>query len=76
MATAVSTFHNQYQWEGVVLDNNELQDYEKDKMSLRRQFFQQVKDLDNEEGECGEAKEKMENLLDEKIDPFTLRQGK
>ena len=86
MATAISTLHDQHQWEGVILKPAELRRYEVDKTSLIQDFFQRVPSssliLAEENGEAeileesDDAKETMIDLLEEKIEPYTLRQGK
>ena len=75
IATAISTMHTQHHWEGIVLKENELGLYKKDKKSLIPLFFQRcTKIFDQDESEA--EKEAMEWLLDEEVEPYTLRQGK
>lgn len=75
VATAISSIHTHHQWEGVVHDNRELVSYKEDTTSLRRIFFKRVDRL-FQKRESEEEKAMMKQLLDEKIDPLTLRQGK
>ncbi len=74
VATAVSSFHSELQWEGIVKHNHELRAYESDKTSLRLNFFQRVNDLFPDERNY-EEEELIDSILDEKIVPVTLRQG-
>jgi hypothetical protein len=85
VATAVSSLHNQHQWEGIVLKHAELVRYKSDDQALLNDFFIPVLDihdratgnsLEDEEVENAEVKNLLASLLDEKIDPITLRQGK
>ena len=86
VATAVSSLHNQHQWEGIVLKHAELVRYKRDDQSLLNDFFIPVPDIhdiatgnsleDEEEVENAEVNNLLASLLDEKIDPITLRQGK
>ena len=75
VATAISTMHNQHQWEGIALDKNELDSYRRDKSSLHNKFFSKVECLLNGNEESEEECEAIHQLLNEKIDPMTLRQG-
>lgn len=75
VATAISTIHSCFQWEGVALKIAELLEYEKDDKSLIPLFFRRVADLDGvAKEECQLETEEMNNLM-EKIEPYTLRQG-
>lgn len=77
VATAISTMHTQHQWEGVVLNNCELQKYKENKLSLSPHFFNRVENLNHCEERSSESeKEVLEQLLENKIDAYTLRQGK
>jgi hypothetical protein len=97
VATAVSSMHNQHQWEGIVLKNSELERYKTDDKSLLSDFFVRVSDihgktrarssnttdsLENDGGnhqeeiESEDEKEVIADLLSQKIDPITLRQGR
>lgn len=75
VATAISSMHTHHQWEGVVIDNRELVSYNEDKASLKSKFFKRVDQL-FEKSESPEEKEMMEQLLSQKVDAITLRQGK
>ena len=75
VATAISTLHNQHQWERVVLKKNELELYKRDNSSLLDLFFMRV-DCLHLNNESEEEKETMKQLLEEKINPIILRQGK
>lgn len=78
VATAVSTLHTQHHWEGIVMEPNELVEYKVDKTSLQSKFFQRVHAIDDEfelsetEGE----KNLLNQLLNHKVEAYTLRQGK
>ncbi len=75
VATAISSLHAHHQWEGVALDPRELAAYKRDKKSLQSKFFGRVDDvfLGIEEDE---ERNKMKEILEERIVPMTLRQGK
>ena len=49
VATAISTLHYGHEWEGVVLDNQELRAYKRNQSSLKKMFFRSV-DLGNNDG--------------------------
>ena len=77
MATAISTLHYGHEWEGVVLDNQELRAYKGNQSSLKKKFFRSV-DLGNNDGNeerSNHVNLLLEDLLHEKIEPCTLRQG-
>ena len=77
VATAISTLHTQHQWEGIALDKNELAAYLKDRKCLKGKFFERVSELDGVgSDESVEEREKLDDLLENKIVPYTLRQGK
>ena len=79
VATALSSLHNGHEWEGSVLKPSEHAKWLENNEALRDDFFQQV-DLgegyfvDDEDG-INNTKQLLNELLDEKIAPFTLRQG-
>ena len=75
VATAISSIHSHHHWEGIAMVHSELCDYQKDKKSLRPKFFQRIDDLFENEAEDDE-KDEMMKILDEDIEPITLRQGK
>ena len=77
VATAISTMHTQHQWEGIVLNQSELFQYKDNDTSLVSKFFNRISDID-EDGmnESEEEKFVMDELLQDKIQPMTLRQGK
>lgn len=75
VATAISSLHSHHHWEGIVMVHKELSSYEKNKRSLRPNFFQRVDDLFEKE-ESEDEKNEMEHILNEKVEPMTLRQGK
>ena len=71
--------HTQHHWEGVVLDYSEFRKYNKDKESLLTDFFIRVEGLDGNDDNNEESESKneiMSELLQNKIIPYTLRQGK
>ena len=74
IATAISTMHTQHHWEGVILNEKELELYKMDDKVLIPKFFQRCSNLFEEEESVAEN-EAMEHLLDNEVDPFTLRQG-
>ena len=77
VATAISTMHTQHQWEGVILDEAEHRRYKGDKTSLIQYFFHRVTALDEIGGEeTVEEREILNEFVNEKIEPYTLRQGK
>ena len=78
VATALSSMHNQHQWEGVALKQSELVCYREDKTSLRSRFFQRVDLSDFDDINVDESIVEellLETLLDDEIEPYTLRQG-
>ena len=77
VATAISTMHTQHQWEGIVSDNAELLSYKRNSSSLLSKFFTRITEIDKKyrQRESEEEREKLQTLLDYKIEPFTLRQG-
>ena len=77
VATAISTMHTQHQWEGVVYNDSEFERYKDDKSSLIYDFFARVSDLDEkyETVESEDEKEVLKDIIDNKIEPYTLRQG-
>ncbi len=76
VATAFSTIHDQFQWEGIVLKPNELQEYKNDSSSLVKKFFNPIPDLFDNHEASDEEKAQLQKLLDNEIVPFTLRQCK
>jgi hypothetical protein len=83
VATALSSLHNQHQWEGVVFYQSELDKYRDDPNSLRSEFFQSVdlsdsEDvltiLDYQQTSIGEQIQ-LDAILNDEIEPYTLRQG-
>ena len=75
VATAISSLHSQHQWEAIIQHNYELREYENDQTSLISKFFQRVDNLF--ENPCNyEEEEVIESILEDKIVPITLRQGK
>lgn len=81
VATAVSSLHSQHHWEGIALYPSELREYKEDVTSLLPSFFQRVKNLKDEDGkmldeESEDAKDLMNEILGERIVPYSLRQGK
>ena len=56
---------------------NELVRYQEDELSLVGDFFVQVSDLDEKYGtaESENEKELLEDIIETKIEPYTLRQG-
>ena len=81
VATAVSTFHRGQEWEGVAMKQKEVALYKNDKCALIPKFFAKVKVISfknsSENSDQDDAVEaKMKDLINEKVDPFTLRQGK
>lgn len=78
VATAVSSMHNQHQWEAIAMHNYDLKSYDEDKNALKSKFFRRVdfedvahynNEKDNEEDDL------IQRILDEKIIPVTLEQG-
>ena len=69
--------HTQHQWEGIVSDNAELLSYKRNSSSLLSKFFTRITEIDKKyrQKESEEEREKLQTLLDYKIEPFTLRQG-
>ena len=59
------------------MDGNEFQMYNEDKSSLVPKFFSRVESLEGQEGNDESEEEKLiiGDLLQNKIDPQTLRQG-
>ena len=77
VATAISSLHYGHEWEGVVLDNQELRAYKGNQSSLKKMFFRSV-DLGNNDGNeerSNHVNLLLEDLLHEKIEACTLRQG-
>ena len=77
VATAISTLHNHHQWEGVVLYEQLRIEYKKNDRSLINHFFVEV--VNNHEGNEEAAQVEADllfNLLQNKIVPYTLLQGK
>ena len=54
---------------------SELREYKRDKKALIGKFFTRIDDL-FEESETEENKELLAEIVNEKINPLTLRQGK
>lgn len=80
VATAVSSIHKTFMWEGIVLKNAELRKYNENNSALVSSFFEKV-NLDADAGgesaeDNTESESIMNTLLQEKIVPYTLRQGK
>ena len=81
VATAVSTFHRGFEWEGVVMKDTEAKLYSNNEYALIPQFFCKVEGITLKEASETSDKDDpveavMKDLIKEKIDPFTLRQGK
>ena len=87
VATAVSTLHRGQEWEGIVMKPKELKLYNQNKQSLIPYFFEKVEGIpydppsvqdstDSDVNENDSVTAKMKELLEETIEPFTLRQGK
>lgn len=76
IATAISTMHTQHHWEGIVQNEDDLVKYKKNE-SLASLFFQRCSKLsDEDEGvESTAEKEAMKWLLENEIEPCTLKQG-
>ena len=78
VATALSTMYTQHHWEGIALVPKELQRYKDDNSSLVSDFFSRVLQLDDKAGttESQDEKDALADLIETKIIPYTLRQGK
>lgn len=76
VTTCLSTIHRNHHWEGVGLKAAEVIEYEQDDKSLRKKCFVRMKSDCFDENELLSEKELINDLLDNKIDPLTLRQGK
>ena len=91
VATAISTLHKGQVWEGIVMKNKEKEMYNANKQALISQFFRKVNGIcfnsylsevpasetDNEDEHKNDpVQTKVDELLEEKIEPITLRQGK
>ena len=76
VATAISTLHDQFQWEGIATYPAERKIYNDNPSSLVSLFFERVGaiDLDQNLSESDEEKEVMMKLIENKITPQTLRQ--
>ena len=78
VATAVSSIHPVHQWEGVVLNQNDRLQYSNDSSSLVEKFFERLETLENrcDKVESDVDKELINEVLENKIIPMTLKQGK
>ena len=80
VATAISTLHKGQAWEGVVMKTSEKKLYDSNKEALIPKFFCKVKGIFCKSLPEGSAQNdpvqlKLEELLQDKIEPLTLRQG-
>ena len=76
IATAISSIHTEHEWEGIILDPSELVIYKEDDEGLISHFFKRVLfDDDMNVDETDEEREMLDYLLDNVIEPITLRQG-
>ena len=75
VATAVSSIHRGHQWEGIAIKPSEHARWKQDDSALVKEFFQKaiINKGRFEEDECD--RELLDQLLDNEIVPFTLRQG-
>lgn len=76
VATAISSMHKTHEWEGVAMNPAEYIAYQNDSSALRNKFFSRVpmdglydQSADNDEREV------IQEFLDAKIVPYTIRQG-
>lgn len=74
VATAISSLHKSHEWEGIAFKPAELRAYQADSSALISKFFQRV-ELDDKDEESPREAVLMEELLEDRIEPFTLRQG-
>lgn len=75
VATAISTVHTQHHWEAIILKPAELREYKNDPTSLQKKFFEFVSLRDAIENEEDSVRLVMDEILEDRIDPITLRQG-
>ena len=79
VVTAISSLHQGHEWEGVLFDNSEaiLKKYNEDNTSLVDKCLERRSELHGiDENSCPEETNVINNLLQDKVVPFTLRQGK
>jgi hypothetical protein len=77
VATAISSIHKTHEWEGVVMNPSEYFTYQQDSSALRHKFFSRVKMDGLYDGSADDdEKEVIQELLNTKIAPCTIRQGK
>lgn len=77
VSTAISSVHRNHHWEGVALDQTQARKYKEDETCLRKKCFQRVlnQELFGEE-ESEVDREMIDDILENKIDPITILQGK
>ena len=75
VTTAVSSIHCNHHWEGVALNQMELVQYEEDPVSLKAKCIQRINTNAFSDQEMIWEKESIQDLLDDRITPITLRQG-
>ena len=68
---SIATTH----WEGVALNQMELVQYEEDPVSLKEKCIQRINTNAFSDQEMIWEKESIQDLLDDRITPITLRQG-
>jgi hypothetical protein len=77
VATAISSIHKPHEWEGVAMNPSEYFAYQNDSLALHNKFFSHD-ELDGlyDKSADDDEREVIQEFLDTKIVPYTIRQGK
>ena len=75
VSTAVSSIHRNHQWEGIATSQTQHKMYKDDETSLRKLCFQRIKSKSFGENELESERERIEHILNDKINPLTTQQG-